>query len=66
MSIYRVSVLNLWRSTEETERKQIIGRYIQKYGEHYTHDEFLTYLEKKYRSRISPYTLPITSREQEY
>jgi len=66
MSMYRVSVLNLWRSTEETEQKKIIGRYIQKYGEHYTHDEFLTYLEKKYRSRISPYTLPINSREQEY
>ena len=66
MSLYRVSVIKLWRNTEETEKKRIVAQFIQKNGDHYTHDEFLDYLEKKYRSRLAPYTLPATSREQEH
>lgn len=66
MSMYRVSVIKLWKNTEERERKRILGQCIKTPGEHYTHEEFLTYLEKRYRSRLSPYTLPLTSREQEH
>lgn len=66
MSMYRVSVIKLWKNTEETERKRIVGQFIKTHGEHCTHEEFLTYLEKRYRSRLSPYTLPSTSREQEH
>ena len=66
MSMYRVSVIKLWKKTEKTERKRILGKFIETHGEHYTHEEFLTYLEKRYRSRLSPYTLPVTSREQEH
>ena len=66
MSIYRVSVIKLWKNTEESERKKVLQEFIRKHGEHYTHDELLNYLEKKYRSRLSPYTLPISSKEQEH
>ena len=65
MSIYRESVKELWRTTEESEKKRILGEFIKKHGEHYTHDDLLTYLEKKYRSRLSPYKLPLSAKEQE-
>ena len=54
MSIYRVSVVNLWRTTEESEKKRILSEFIKENGEHYTHDDLLNYLEKKYRSRLTP------------
>jgi hypothetical protein len=66
MSMYRVSVVNLWRSTEETEKKRIISHFIKNHGENYTHDEFLNYLEKRYRSRLAIYRLPVSSKENEY
>ena len=66
MSIYRVSVIKLWKKTEESEKKKVLREFISEHGEHYTHDELLNYLEKKYRSRLSPYTLPISSKEQEH
>lgn len=66
MSIYRVSVLNIWRSTNEAEKRKVMNQFIKKHGEHYTQDEFLDYLEKKYRSRVTPYTLPINSRRHEH
>ena len=66
MSIYRVSVIKLWKKTEESEKKKVLQEFISEHGEHYTHDELLNYLEKKYRSRLSPYTLPISSKEQEH
>ena len=66
MSMYRVSVVNLWRSTEETEKKRIVTRFIKIHGENYTHDEFLNYLESRYRSRLSIYKLPNSSKENEY
>ena len=66
MSIYRVSVIELWKKTEEGEKKKVLREFISEHGEHYTHDELLNYQEKKYRSRLSPYTLPISSKEQEH
>jgi deoxyribodipyrimidine photolyase len=56
----------LWKTTEESEKKKVLQEFISEHGEHYTHDELLNYLEKKYRSRLSPYTLPISSKEQEH
>ena len=52
MCMYRVSVVNLWRITEETEKKRIVTQFIKTHGENYTHDEFLNYLENRYRSRL--------------
>lgn len=66
MSIYRVSVIELWRSIEEIEKKKIVSEFIKDHGEHYTHDDLLNYLERRFRSRLSPYTLPISSKEQEH
>ena len=66
MSIYRVSVLKLWRNTEKSEQKRILAQFIKKNGDYYSKDEFLDYLEKKYRSSLSLFTLPVTSREQEH
>ena len=66
MSMYRVSVVNLWRSTEETEKKRIVTHFIKTHGENYTHDELLNYLENRYRSRLSVYRLPNSSKENEY
>ena len=66
MSIYRVSVIELWKKTEESEKKKVLQEFIRTHGEHYSHDDLLNYLEKKYRSRLSPYTLPVSSKEQEH
>ena len=66
MSMYRMSVLQIWRNTEETEGKRIVSHYIRKNGDNFSKDEFLSSLESKYRSCISPYSLPISSLEQEY
>ena len=65
MSIYRESVMELWRTAEESEKKKIVSEFIKEHGEHYTHDDLLNYLEKKYRSRLSPYKLPSSSKERE-
>jgi hypothetical protein len=43
-----------------------MSQFIKKHGEHYTQNEFLDYLEKKYRSRVTPYTLPVDSKRQEH
>lgn len=53
MTMYRVSVVKLWRSTEENEMNRIITQFIKTRGENYAHDEFLNYLENRYR-----YTAP--------
>ncbi len=66
MSLYRVSVLEIWRSTEESEKKSTLAEFIKLHGEHYSKEDLLNYLEKKYRARLSPYTLPITTRSQEH
>lgn len=66
MSMYRVSVVKLWRSTEETEKKKIVTRFIKIHGENCAHDEFLNYLESRYSSRLSIYKLPNSSKENEY
>ena len=39
MSIYRVSVIELWKKTEEGEKKKVLREFISEHGEHYTHDE---------------------------
>ena len=65
MSIYRESVRELWRTTEKSKKKRILSEFIKEHGEHYTHDDLLNYLEKKYRSRLSPYKVPFSSKEKE-
>ena len=65
MNIYRESIIKLWRTIEEIEKKRILAEFIKKHGEHYTHDDLLNYLEKKYRTRLSPSPLPLSSKELE-
>ena len=65
MSSYRDSVMEIWRSTEESEKKRILREFIKVHGEHYTHVDLLNYLEKKYRSRLAPCKIPLSSKEQE-
>ena len=65
MSIYRESVIEIWRTTEESEKKRILREFIRVHGEHYTHVDLLDYLERKYRSRLAPYKVPLSSRERE-
>ena len=43
----------------------MLQEFISEHGEHYTHDELLNYLEKKYRSRLAPYKVPLSSKERE-
>ena len=65
MSVYRESVLEIWRTTEESEKKRILREFIRVHGEHYTHADLLDYLEKTYRSRLAPYNAPLSSKERE-
>lgn len=65
MSIYRESVMEIWRSTEESEKKRILGEFVKVHGEHYTHVDLLNYLENKYRSRLAPCKVPLSSQERE-
>jgi hypothetical protein len=65
MSRFRESVIELCRTPEESERKRILREFIKVHGEHYTLVDLLNYLEKKYRTRLSPTTLPLSSQEQE-
>ena len=65
MSSYRESVLEIWRTTEESEKKRILRDFIKVHGEHYTHAELLNYLEKRYRSHPVPYKVPLSSKERE-
>ena len=65
MNIYRESIIKLWRTIEEIEKKRILTEFIKEHGGHYTHDDLMNYLEKKYRTRLSPTTLPLSSKERE-
>lgn len=57
-SIYINSILHVWNSTGEKEKKMVLGQLAKKYGGHYTHEQFLNYLEQEYLSRFSSYVLP--------
>ena len=65
MSVYRESVIEIWRTTEESEKKRILREFIKVHGEYYTHLDLLDYLEKTYRSRLAPYKAPLSSKERE-
>ena len=54
MSVYRVSVVNLWRSTEETEKKRIVTHFIKTHGEKYV-PHFISILGKARCSLITYY-----------
>lgn len=57
-SIYINSILHIWNSTGEKEKKMVMGQLVKKHGGHYTHEQFLNYLEQEYLSRFSSYVLP--------
>lgn len=65
MSVYRESVIEIWRTTEESEKKRILRGFIKVHGEYYTYLDLLDYLEKTYRSRLAPYKVPLSSKERE-
>ena len=65
MSMYRESVIEIWRTTEAREKKRILREFRKVHGEHYTHADLLDYLEKIYRSRLAPCKVPLSSKEQE-
>lgn len=57
-SIYLNSILHIWNSTGEQEKQIVINQLLKKCGGQYTREQFLSYLEQKYRSRFSSYVLP--------
>lgn len=57
-SIYLDSILHIWNSTGEKERKMVLSQLVNKYGGHYTHEQFVNHLEQEYLSRFSSYVLP--------
>ena len=65
MSRYRESVIEIWRTTDESEKKRILREFIKVHGEHYTLVDLLNYLENKYRSRLAPYKVSLSSKERE-
>ncbi len=58
-SIYLDSVLKIWHSISEPERRKVMFRFTRNHGENFTRDEFLRFLEQRYRSRLSAYALPL-------
>jgi len=57
-SIYINSILHIWNSTGEKEKKMVVSQVVKKYGDQYTHKQFLNHLEQEYLSRFSSYVLP--------
>jgi len=57
-SIYINSILHIWNSTGEKEKKMVVSQLVKKYGDQYTHKQFLNHLEQEYLSRFSSYVLP--------
>lgn len=58
-SIYLDSVLKIWNSISEPERRKVLFRFTRNHGEYFTREEFLRYLDNRYRSRFSKHALPL-------
>lgn len=43
------SIKNIWRITEDSEKKRVMQQFIQKHGEDYTQEDFIKYLAKRYK-----------------
>jgi len=65
-SIYLTSVLKIWTSISEPERRKIMFRFTRKHGDQFTREEFLHYLENHYRPRFSAYALPLYTVQSEF
>ena len=43
------SVKNIWSITEDSVKKRVMQQFIQKHGEHYTQEDLIKYLAKRYQ-----------------
>ncbi|MBT8347438.1 MAG: hypothetical protein KJO28_14175 [Desulfofustis sp.] len=58
------SVRNIWSITEDSEKKRVIKQFIQKHGEHYTEEDLIKYLTKKYKiTHFNPSFASVTRKE---
>jgi len=60
------SVMNVWKITNEAEKRVIMRQFLEKYGDFYTQDDFVKFLTKKYQVPPSVHALPVTGRRQEH
>lgn len=65
-SIYLDFVLKIWNSIGEPERRKVMFRCTQKHGDYFTREEFLSFLEHRYRSRLSSSALPLYTVQTEF
>ena len=57
-SIFLDSILHIWNSTAEHEKQMVMNQLAEKYGIHYSREQFFKYLEQIYRPRFSLFVLP--------
>ncbi|MBT8354718.1 MAG: hypothetical protein HKP41_10665 [Desulfobacterales bacterium] len=58
------SIKNVWSITEDSEKKRVMQQFIQKHGEHYTEEDFIKYLAKRYRrTHFNPWFASGTRKE---
>jgi hypothetical protein len=43
------SIKKIWSIIEDSEKKRVMQQFIQKHGEHYTQEDFLKHLAKRYK-----------------
>jgi len=62
-----LTIWNIWDITNVAEKRYIMTQVIQEHGDHYTHDDFVSFLVKKYRRTQSSYSkVPGKKEQQEY
>ena len=55
---------NIWNISNVAEKRNIMTAFLQENGDHYTHDDFVSFLNKKYHALESIHTVKTATGEQ--